>query len=551
MPTQNALGVKAKADSCQNFPANQRLTCRRETVVLQQRFIKTFILPTSIAHWQFSELPASPRLSGALKKLRIHRLGDLNRISATDLGRVSNLSSALMLELDNLIRLVRTGKFPSAAATNPNLAAPVAHAIKSKSALNLAGPLAAPGSQRPSVLPSGKPEAARAKTICIPEEARGQPVSSFPLSARLAHILEFRGFHLLGDLDGVRYAEFVGLRNCGRKTLQELRELVETIQHTYPWPQAFKGAETPLVLVDHFFIPAKVHGLNPFDLNLPVRLERALQEKRITRLGDLHGMGLGEFRRLRNFGWRTMDELIRLIERAAAGDFDVAQAKFSPSQCRELLRALDDVLAKLPAREREICFLRFGTEGNRPLTLKETGAFFQLTRERVRQITAKAAGFILKEGGPKLSCWIRGLAAACLDMVCPLTPALLSHWLGQNPGAFWFSPATYVCLLGEVDPQLPAWPNGQEPSGSRKGVTRTVSKALIEILRAAPPAMPLKTALESLRSHPMLHDLTAADFLATLKHSRNVCVDLSKPDEPVAQIRWQRPPDSASELLIS
>ena len=63
--------------------------------------------------------------------------------------------------------------------------------------------------------------------------------------------------------------------------------------------------------------------------------------------------------------------------------FDVAAANLEKVELRNLLRTLSD-------REREVLELRFGLVGERPLTLDEVGRHFELTRERIRQIEAKA-----------------------------------------------------------------------------------------------------------------------------------------------------------------
>ena len=58
---------------------------------------------------------------------------------------------------------------------------------------------------------------------------------------------------------------------------------------------------------------------------------------------------------------------------------------------RQMLhRELVSVLASLTPREQKVLSLRFGLEDGRPRTLEELGQEFHVTRERVRQIEAKA-----------------------------------------------------------------------------------------------------------------------------------------------------------------
>lgn len=51
---------------------------------------------------------------------------------------------------------------------------------------------------------------------------------------------------------------------------------------------------------------------------------------------------------------------------------------------------IDALLGDLKERERQVIVLRFGLEGGHPRTLEEVGKEFNVTRERIRQIEAKA-----------------------------------------------------------------------------------------------------------------------------------------------------------------
>ena len=55
-----------------------------------------------------------------------------------------------------------------------------------------------------------------------------------------------------------------------------------------------------------------------------------------------------------------------------------------------LKEQMDDVLTTLTERESKVLKLRFGVNDGYPRTLEEVGSIFNVTRERVRQIEAKA-----------------------------------------------------------------------------------------------------------------------------------------------------------------
>ena len=69
------------------------------------------------------------------------------------------------------------------------------------------------------------------------------------------------------------------------------------------------------------------------------------------------------------------------------------EISLSPEQSVEnimLKEQIDVLLQDLKERERQVIILRFGLEDGRPRTLEEVGQVFNVTRERIRQIEAKA-----------------------------------------------------------------------------------------------------------------------------------------------------------------
>ena len=78
---------------------------------------------------------------------------------------------------------------------------------------------------------------------------------------------------------------------------------------------------------------------------------------------------------------------------SSLGDFIEDEDAPSPldSASRQMLREqMQDALTFLTEREREVLELRFGIKDGRDHTLEEVSDFFAVTRERIRQIEAKA-----------------------------------------------------------------------------------------------------------------------------------------------------------------
>lgn len=91
-------------------------------------------------------------------------------------------------------------------------------------------------------------------------------------------------------------------------------------------------------------------------------------------------------------------------EDSVLGDFVEDEERISPedSAANQILKEqLSEIIATLTDREQKIIRLRFGIGGGRPHTLEEVGAEFDVTRERIRQIEAKALSKLRKNKDTK------------------------------------------------------------------------------------------------------------------------------------------------------
>jgi RNA polymerase sigma factor (sigma-70 family) len=84
---------------------------------------------------------------------------------------------------------------------------------------------------------------------------------------------------------------------------------------------------------------------------------------------------------LREDGDAELGDIVE--DRSAESPFEVAATALLPEEIEKLLAPLDE-------RERQILALRFGLDRGEPRTLEEVGEHFNLTRERIRQIEARA-----------------------------------------------------------------------------------------------------------------------------------------------------------------
>jgi RNA polymerase primary sigma factor len=127
--------------------------------------------------------------------------------------------------------------------------------------------------------------------------------------------------------------------------------------------------------------------------------KRLVQEKgrapSVEEVAEATGITVDEAKRVMKISKHpiSLDRPIGESDDSYFGDFIEDETAESPLQAagKEMLKErIDDVLGTLTFREREIIKLRYGIGDGYTYTLEEVGRIFRVTRERVRQIEAKA-----------------------------------------------------------------------------------------------------------------------------------------------------------------
>ncbi|MCA9300460.1 MAG: RNA polymerase sigma factor RpoD, partial [Phycisphaerales bacterium] len=118
-------------------------------------------------------------------------------------------------------------------------------------------------------------------------------------------------------------------------------------------------------------------------------------EPTIEELAEHAGMSVSETRRVMKISRHpvSLDRPVGDSEDSYFGDFieDERQQAPSDSATQDMLKSrIEAVLKTLTYREREIIKLRYGIGDGYTYTLEEVGRIFKVTRERVRQVEAKA-----------------------------------------------------------------------------------------------------------------------------------------------------------------
>jgi RNA polymerase primary sigma factor len=112
-------------------------------------------------------------------------------------------------------------------------------------------------------------------------------------------------------------------------------------------------------------------------------------------ISEISGIPLEEVRRVLDIGRHpvSLDRPVGDSEDSSFGEFIEDHTSDNPVHCANhsvLRQKIESLLKTLTWREREIIRLRYGLQDGYTYTLEEVGRIFKVTRERVRQIEAKA-----------------------------------------------------------------------------------------------------------------------------------------------------------------
>jgi hypothetical protein len=390
------------------------------------------------------------------------------------------------------------------------------------------------------------------KTIDIPAGLRRQPLEAWQTSARLNGLLRRSGIRVLGDLHGRKVVDFAWERNCGFKTLHELDWLARRASRdcgraetatsagngSLPLPGSSGSCRTTADAQQDevgFAIPESVCQLQFHELPMTTRLANVVCSIGAQTLGDLTGRSSFELLQYKACGWRTLGEIQHLIERAISGEFDDAQIEESAAAA-ELLTLLEQGMAKLSPRENQFLLARIGGEDLPCLSFAEIGRQSALTRARVQQLVVRALDSLRKIWGPRIPRLLELVKRRCLSTVCPLTPALLEHWISESPRSFRLSTKAQVRLIAALDENIPCWPEKRHRAGRIDDSTRKLDLDLANLAREAGGHIAVAEAYRKL-IHERHRRLTIGEYLRILRRVRCTAVEFKDPHIPIVRLR--------------
>ena len=138
-------------------------------------------------------------------------------------------------------------------------------------------------------------------------------------------------------------------------------------------------------------ITERLEKMNRAERNLPTQLGR---QPSLDEIAEEASLPIEQARQVRAAARAalSLDQPVGDQEDALLGDFLAGEGLLPDEQVELSLRsqALQQALAALSERERQVLLLRYGLDDDEPKSLEEIGRRLGLTRERIRQIQVEA-----------------------------------------------------------------------------------------------------------------------------------------------------------------
>ncbi len=499
---------------------------------------------TEALEWRLSQLPFSTRLARVLRRLGFERLGELDGLNLQRLLSQRNCGVATVLELVKVLRLVESGDFDLAADPDrpDGLRQLVRHidavleTLPSRKLQILLMRLGGTRRGKPSTLQeignrfNLTREGAR-QILC---QAIGRVLKSCgPRGILLLHNLSDRCLESVCPLTAELLNSFLGPAASHRYALSFYLRLFKELDPRIPaWPG---GQESG-------------HSVQGRQKEVARQIARRLENRTPLSLKEL-------FQALKSESYEelTAKELLEILRRCPALQVEFpeagGQASLNPpiekksaglpefsltrhpsTQAKDLSQMaalIDAVMDQLSTVDRENL-------------VRELGAGQPSENERVRRPDSRGQsssrsigsgiGRFRRRGGEALSRLLNKLTQKCQRRVCPLTPEVFQSWCCSQILYSSCTPSFYLRLLSRLEPELPAWPDGQQSSSKVSKRSAAIAARVEEIICTTRRTLQLRNVFTMVKSGKGLSGITVKEFLTALQQhpSLPVAVAISR-----------------------
>lgn len=458
-------------------------------------------IPAEYRGVSISTLSMSVRLSNILRVLKVQTLGDLEQKTLYEIKKAKNCGQTTVNELQRLIK-----KFKGNIDKNPE-----DHVLINKENIK----------------------------INVPEQLETILVTSLNLSVRLTTVLNKLNIITIRDFKNYTLCEIQSTKNCGHKTIEELRHLIDNFENEIWVKQIIEENLTFLLAQNEkekIRIDSSVKDISISCLALSVRLTNVLRKLNVDTLGDLEKFSIQNIKQSKNIGKKTVEELRTFLNRIGqASNLETLVGTIIENlptelDLNDLISFINRFLNGLPEREREIFLYRLGgTSDEKIFTLDEVGEKFALTRERVRQIE----GNIIR----KLNSRLTGISERALEKIklasemaiCPVSVRFLIYLTGNNYEIFIYPPNFYLHLLKKLSPEIFIFAGNRTTVQSTKNVTE-LSKKIKSFLDEETHFLTLAEVFEQLNFYLVSNSFTINDFFEAIRDDDFVIENGDAPD---------------------